>query len=116
MTTTHRTHVTGARVALVAGLLVAAPAAAQDEAVGVCPAGRIEHIFIDNHSIFDTSDPDLDPRFRWAYAAANRLHVRTKEGVIAEELLFRGWLMQLIASRHGLWIAVIACGRLLAYF
>lgn len=24
-----------------------------------------------------------------------------------EEILFRGWLMQLIASRHGLWIAVI---------
>ena len=31
-----------------------------------------------------------------------------------EELLFRGWLMQLIASRHGLWIAVIANSALFA--
>lgn len=32
----------------------------------------------------------------------------------SEELLFRGWLMQLIASRHGLWIAVIANSLLFA--
>ena len=32
----------------------------------------------------------------------------------SEELLFRGWLMQLIASRHGLWIAVIANSALFA--
>ena len=31
-----------------------------------------------------------------------------------EELLFRGWLMQLIASRHGLWIAVVANSVLFA--
>jgi uncharacterized protein len=31
-----------------------------------------------------------------------------------EEILFRGWLMQLIASRHGLWIAVIANSVLFA--
>ena len=31
-----------------------------------------------------------------------------------EELLFRGWLMQLIASRHGVWIAVIANSVLFA--
>lgn len=31
-----------------------------------------------------------------------------------EELLFRGWLMQLIASRHGLWIAVVANSALFA--
>ena len=31
-----------------------------------------------------------------------------------EELLFRGWVMQLIASRHGLWIAVIANSVLFA--
>jgi hypothetical protein len=31
-----------------------------------------------------------------------------------EEILFRGWLMQLIASRHGLWIAVIANSALFA--
>ncbi len=32
----------------------------------------------------------------------------------SEELLFRGWLMQLIASRHGLWIAVIGNSALFA--
>ena len=32
----------------------------------------------------------------------------------SEELLFRGWLMQLIASRHGLWIAVGANSFLFA--
>ena len=32
----------------------------------------------------------------------------------SEELLFRGWLMPLIASRHGLWIAVIANSVLFA--
>ena len=32
----------------------------------------------------------------------------------SEELLFRGWLMQLIASRHGLWIAVVANSVLFA--
>ena len=32
----------------------------------------------------------------------------------SEELLFRGWLMQLIASRHGIWIAVVANSSLFA--
>ncbi len=32
----------------------------------------------------------------------------------SEEILFRGWLMQLIASRHGLWIAVVANSALFA--
>jgi membrane protease YdiL (CAAX protease family) len=32
----------------------------------------------------------------------------------SEELLFRGWLMQLIASRHGVWIAVVANSILFA--
>lgn len=49
---------------------------------------RIGHVFIDNHSIFDTSDPDLDPRFRWAYRLANSLHMRTRPAVIRRELLF----------------------------
>ncbi len=74
-----------------AGLLLAAvvaPLQAQGSGDHACKAGRVEHIFIDNHSIFDTSDPDLDPRFRWAYTLANRLHVRTSESVIRRELLF----------------------------
>jgi len=53
-----------------------------------CAAGRISYVFIDNASIFDTSDPDLDRRFGWAYRAANALHVRTKDWVIRRELLF----------------------------
>lgn len=32
----------------------------------------------------------------------------------SEELLFRGWLMQLIASRHGIWLAVIGNSALFA--
>lgn len=53
-----------------------------------CEGGRISNIFIDNHSIFDTSDPDLDPRFGLAYRAANALHFRTRQDVIRRELLF----------------------------
>jgi hypothetical protein len=53
-----------------------------------CPTGPISFIFIDNHSIFDTSEPGLDRRFAWAYRVANALHVRTKRRVIERELLF----------------------------
>lgn len=76
-----------APLTILALLLLAVPVTAQEQ-TGVCPAGRVEFVFVDNHSIFDTSDPDLDPRFRWAYSTANRLHVRTKESVIRRELLF----------------------------
>jgi len=68
-------------------LLCAAPAAAQT-APASCTTGPISHIFIDNHSVFDTSDPDLSPRFGWAYRTANALHVRTREHTILRELLF----------------------------
>ena len=69
--------------------LLAAPAAAQEEpSTDTCTNGVVEHIFVDNHSIFDTSDPALDPRFRWAYSLANRLHVRTSPEFIGRELLF----------------------------
>lgn len=53
-----------------------------------CATGPISHIFVDNHSIFDTTDPDLDPRLRWAYRIANSLHRRTRPDVIRRELLF----------------------------
>jgi len=71
-------------------LLIAAPVAGQSgpEATA-CPDGRISYVFIDSNSIFDTTDPDLDPRFRWAYTTANKLHVRTRQWVIRHELLFR---------------------------
>jgi len=73
-------------------LAAAAPLAAQDAADSpppACPDGRIAVIFIDNHSIFDTTDPDLDPRLSWIYRTANALHVRTRESVIRRELLVR---------------------------
>jgi hypothetical protein len=66
---------------------VAAPLSAQ-EPDSVCPAGRISSVFIDNHSVFDMSDPGLNLRFQWAYGLANRLHPATREGVIRRELLF----------------------------
>jgi hypothetical protein len=54
-----------------------------------CPTGRISYIFIDNNSIFDLSALDPDTKLRWAYATANKLHVRTREEFIMDELLFQ---------------------------
>ncbi len=54
-----------------------------------CPAGRISHVFIDNHSIFDLAQMDPAVRFRWAYQAANSVHVETRTEFIEDELLFR---------------------------
>lgn len=69
--------------------VTAAPLSAQEPSAdeGACEA-RISHVFVDNHSIFDTSDPDLDQRLRWAYGLANSLHRRTRPDVIRRELLF----------------------------
>jgi hypothetical protein len=53
-----------------------------------CAEGRISSIFVDNHSVFDLSDPELDTSLTWAYRTANRLHARTDSGVIQRELLF----------------------------
>ncbi len=66
----------------VAGPVLPAPVAGQD-----CPAGRISYVFIDNHSVFDTSQIE-DDRFEWAYDLANKLHFRTREQFIVSELLF----------------------------
>jgi len=68
-------------------VVAAAGAAAQEPPS--CPDGVISYIFVDNHSIFDTTDPALNRRFAWAYNVANALHVRTREDVIRRELLFR---------------------------
>lgn len=76
-------------IAFLAAILAGHPLAAQSVPADSCPAGRIAFVFLDNNSIFDTSDPDLDPRFRWAYETANALHVRTRKWVIRQELLFR---------------------------
>jgi hypothetical protein len=75
-------------------VLCTAPLLAQEPAEQIpgplepCAGGVISYVFIDNKSIFDTADPDLDQRFLWAYRTANALHVRTKEWVIRRELLF----------------------------
>jgi hypothetical protein len=76
--------------------LLSAPALAQAPAeqpllpafADTCEAGRVSYVHINNASIFDLSDEDLDDRFRWAYRTANRLHSRTRESVIRRELLF----------------------------
>ena len=53
-----------------------------------CEQGRISYVFIDNNSIFDTSDTDGSRRFGWAYRTANALHIPTRQWVIRRELLF----------------------------
>ena len=75
------------RILLTALCLVPAPVLAQ-RAPALCPEGRISYVHIDNASIFDVSDPNLDRRFGWAYRAANALHVRTRDSVLRRELLF----------------------------
>jgi hypothetical protein len=70
------------------------PALAQDEQPispgrpDSCATGPISYVFIDNKSIFDTTDPDLDRRVLWAYRVANALHIATRRWVIRRELLF----------------------------
>jgi hypothetical protein len=75
------------RILLIALCLAPAPVLAQ-RAPALCPDGRIAYVHIDNASIFDVSDPNLDRRFGWAYRAANALHVRTRDRVLRRELLF----------------------------
>ncbi len=59
-------------------------------AVGsACETGRISRVFIDNHSVFDPASIPEDRRIRWAYRAANRIHVRTRPSFISDELLLR---------------------------
>lgn len=54
-----------------------------------CPNGRISNIFVDSHSIFDTSQIDEDARFSWVYGLANSLHARTKADFLEAELLLQ---------------------------
>jgi hypothetical protein len=72
-----------------AGRARAQDAGAPGDTLAACPDGRISRVFVDNHSVFDLSDPELEPRLDWAYRLANDLHVATKEEVIRRELLFR---------------------------
>ncbi len=77
--------VTGA-VGILAVYASTEPAIGQQPAI--CPDGRIAEVVIENHSVFDMSDPNRGGRFAWAYRLANGLHVRTRGEVIERELLF----------------------------
>ena len=65
----------------------ASSAAALPRVQAVCPQGSVSRIFIDNHSVFDPASLPDDPRIRWAYRLANRIHVRTRPDFIEAELL-----------------------------
>lgn len=69
-------------------LAVTAGGLSAQEEPTTCDTGRISNVFIDNHSVFDLSDPRLNPGFDWAYKVANRFHSATRESVIRRELLF----------------------------
>ena len=71
-----------------AAVLACAPAPLAGQEESACPGGVISEVFIDNHSVFDLSDPDLSPRFAWAYRIANGAHMATRPRVIRRELLF----------------------------
>lgn len=60
-----------------------------DAPTASCPAGTITFIFIDNHSVFDTSAEVGNTLVRWAYSLANTFHFRTRQSFIEGELLFR---------------------------
>jgi hypothetical protein len=54
-----------------------------------CEDGVIATISIENHNIFDASDPNLPRHLRLAYRIANTLHAPTRASVIRRDLLIR---------------------------
>lgn len=76
-------HLRSLLLTIVAVSVAVAPGGAQE-----CPHGRISYVFVDTHSIFDTSDMDEDTPFRWAYELANGLHMDTRDDFVRRELLF----------------------------
>lgn len=78
------------------GLLGAAhPATAQETPENrlECPAGVIASITIDNQSIYEEDGPQDGQSHGWVHRlaawVANRVHIRTRKGVVTSELLFR---------------------------
>lgn len=55
---------------------------------GICAAGRVADVHIENGSIFDLEGRE-ESRFFWAFRLANRLHVDTSPRFIRRELLLR---------------------------
>lgn len=69
----------------------AVPAAAQRAAApsgSAATCAPINRIFIDNHSIFDPTDPEASGGFGWIQRTANALHFRTDRDVVRRELIF----------------------------
>lgn len=54
-----------------------------------CIDGKISEITIENLSIFDNSDPELNGRFAWVYRTANSLHLETRQSFVRRTLLFK---------------------------
>ncbi len=54
-----------------------------------CAQGPISDVFVDNHSIWDPDQLEGLGIFGGVYRIANALHVKTREGFIRRELLFR---------------------------
>ncbi|MCY4574087.1 MAG: BamA/TamA family outer membrane protein [Gemmatimonadetes bacterium] len=78
------------------GLLGAAPSASAQEAPEgrpECPAGVIVNVFVENQSIYEEDGPEDGQSHGWvqrlAAWVANRVHIRTRKGLIESELLFR---------------------------
>ncbi|MFP3948772.1 MAG: BamA/TamA family outer membrane protein, partial [Longimicrobiales bacterium] len=53
-----------------------------------CGTGAITDIFVNNHSVFDTSEIDEEDSLHWAYELANALHYDTRSSFVRSELLF----------------------------
>lgn len=78
-----------AALSLTAALAGGSAAAQEPSPAGVCPEGRISHIFIDNRSIFDVDELGGGRFMRGFYSLANALHFRTRQSFLRGELLFR---------------------------
>lgn len=71
------------------GLVAVAPARAQASADDApCEEGPVSRIIIESRPIFDAGPKSGGGPFRWVRQLANLLHVNTREGFIADELLF----------------------------
>ena len=73
----------------------ASPASAQERPGDGrdCPSGVIANVFVDNQSIYEATDSALAESRGWLQGAAawvaQRVHVRTRRGLVESELLFR---------------------------
>ncbi len=76
-----------AAAAIAATGILVVPASAESQ-TRACPEGRISEVVIENGSVFDLDDADLQGRFSWAYRLANALHVPTRADVVEREILF----------------------------